>query len=208
MKLSYITPIYNRQYAFKHMLNMFEAQHLTTIFEKELIIVDDSDELLPDWAIKALNMPENVKYIGLPRRHSIGEKRNIACQEATGGIILHFDSDDTYEPNWGVSSANFLIDNRADITGLSTLNFTKEEQLWQYKYRGSKPWVAGATMCYKRDFWLRHPFRHISMGEDNHFVWSSNNVKPHTNIELFTASIHSGNTSPRSLTDKEWTRIR
>ncbi len=39
-----------------------------------------------------------VRYLQLPQRASIGAKRNLACAEARGELIAHWDDDDWYAP--------------------------------------------------------------------------------------------------------------
>ncbi len=39
-----------------------------------------------------------VRYIRLSRRATVGSKRNLACEEARGSLIAHWDDDDWHAP--------------------------------------------------------------------------------------------------------------
>jgi glycosyltransferase involved in cell wall biosynthesis len=56
---------------------------------KELIILDDGvdpvDDLVPN--------DDGIRYIRLPNKMILGEKRNRAAAEARGEIIVHWDED-------------------------------------------------------------------------------------------------------------------
>ncbi len=86
----------------------------------ELIIVDDSPQP-QHHLIPAL---PSVVYIHVPQRFStIGAKRNYACAQAKGNIILHWDDDDWYAPDWISKQVAALENTPAGICGLSALHF-------------------------------------------------------------------------------------
>jgi hypothetical protein len=62
----------------------------------EWIIVDDGTDKIED-LIKSYNIPQ-IKYIKLPSKISLGEKRNVMHKHATGTIIVYMDDDDYYPP--------------------------------------------------------------------------------------------------------------
>ncbi|HEX5104303.1 MAG TPA: glycosyltransferase, partial [Pirellulaceae bacterium] len=62
--------------------------------QKELVIVDDGAIPL---AADELNNPQ-IRCIRLSARASIGAKRNLACREARGAIIVQWDDDDWHGP--------------------------------------------------------------------------------------------------------------
>lgn len=209
MKLSYITPIHNRQEYLPKLFEMFQAQ---THSDKELVLVDDSDELWPKWALFLL--PDNIKYIPLSNKHTIGHKRNIACAAATGDLIVHFDSDDTYADDWGEKCLLIYQDqnsdprNPIDVIGLRNGVFVNNTQKWLYTCMVPRKYVLGATMCYSKQYWLSHKFPHVVSGEDAEFLFSHNaNIYEHRYIEGFTASIHAKNTCKRFLTGDEWSLL-
>src|SRR4029453_14452637 len=66
--------------------------------ERELIVVDDGDDAIGD----LLPADEGIRSIRLDRRATIGAKRNIACEAASGEVIAHWDDDD-WMAGWRVA---------------------------------------------------------------------------------------------------------
>jgi hypothetical protein len=62
----------------------------------EWIIVDDGTDKVED-LIKSCNIPQ-IKYISLPQKITLGEKRNLMHKHSTGSIIVYMDDDDYYPP--------------------------------------------------------------------------------------------------------------
>ncbi|HEX6463610.1 MAG TPA: glycosyltransferase, partial [Vicinamibacterales bacterium] len=56
----------------------------------ELIVVDDGSDPVRD----ILPADHRINYVRPPRRLSVGAKRNLACSQARGEIIVHWDDDD------------------------------------------------------------------------------------------------------------------
>ncbi|WP_181358606.1 glycosyltransferase family A protein [Taibaiella chishuiensis] len=171
----------------------------------ELLLLDDSPAPMPElWPETA---PIQYRY-GLGPFSSLGAKRNYACAQATGDIIIHLDDDDWYAPGWISRQVQVLQEQEADICGLNELCFYKPEQqlAWRYKYGyNHKPWVAGATMAYRKKVWERHPFPDKHIGEDNHFIWSAGSkIVAHDYTNGFVSLLHDHNTSPKYTFDPQW----
>lgn len=178
-----------------------------TYADKELIILDDSNgeiEIL-------IPKNEQIKYIHHPLPfNSLGAKRNYACSLAIGEIILHWDDDDWYAPDWIMQQVNFISDIQADICGLDKVYFfdAVKNKSWQYQYDMEKPWVTGATMAYRKQVWLQNPFKEKNVGEDNDFVWTAKGkVAASTYTKGFVSFIHNNNTSPKYTNDSQWKNI-
>ena len=62
----------------------------------EWIIIDDGTDKIGD-LIKSYNIPQ-IKYIELPTKITLGEKRNMLHKHANGSIIVYMDDDDYYPP--------------------------------------------------------------------------------------------------------------
>src|SRR5207245_6042896 len=94
-RISCIMPTYNRRFFVPHAIRCFLRQDLA---ESELIVVDDGADSVADL------MPDDprIRYIRLPERHTIGQKRNIGCAQAWGEIIVHWDDDD-WMASWRLS---------------------------------------------------------------------------------------------------------
>ena len=170
---SCIMPTANRRRFVPHAIRCFLAQDYT---EKELVILDDGDESVED-----LVPPHpQIRYIWHSGRESVGAKRNRACEEASGEIIVHWDDDDWSAP-WRLSyQVRTLLAAGADLCGLARVFFADFEarRAWEYVYpQGAYAWVHGATLCYRKRLWRRSVFPDVNVGEDSHFVWTAHGAR-------------------------------
>jgi 2-polyprenyl-3-methyl-5-hydroxy-6-metoxy-1,4-benzoquinol methylase len=173
--------------------------------EKELVIVDDGSDSVADLAPDG----PRIRYFRTERRQPVGAKRNFACRQARGEVLVHWDDDDWSAP-WRLSyQVNQLHEAAADICGLNRIWFyaSEEKRAWEYVYPlGQKPWVYGASLCYTRAFWQKHQFSEIRVGEDTRFVWSDSKARVHTlaDSRFLVALIHGGNTSRKRTADSRY----
>ena len=172
---------------------------------KELVILDDGTESVADLA----PCDERVRYVRLSQKVGIGTKRNLACQQARGEIIIHWDDDDWSAPRRLRYQVEQLFAAKADICGLDHVLFyaPAEERAWEYRYpAGQRPWVYGASLCYTKAFWRKHPFPEIRVGEDSRFVWADAHAGIHMlpDAGFLVALIHNHNTSPKHTTDPRY----
>ena len=171
---------------------------------KELVILDDGAEpvarLIPDHP--------DIRYVRRAGKGNIGAKRNEACRLSKGQIIMHWDDDDWYAPDWISRQVACMQQTGADICGLDRVLFydRRSAKAWKYTYPEHGPaWVAGATMAYRRSLWETHPFKEVQIGEDNGFVWGSGGkVVPHAYLHGFVSFLHAGNTSPKHIHPTRW----
>jgi glycosyltransferase involved in cell wall biosynthesis len=190
--VSCIMPTANRQKFIPIAVDYFLNQDFR---DAELIIVDDGIEsvasLLPDHS--------RIKYFYTPPLGSIGLKRNYACEKAQGDIIMHWDDDDWYAHDWISRQLKVLENSDADICGLDHITFFSPlvGKYWQYAdQKGERPWLAGATMAYRRSFWKAHPFKDIQIGEDYDYIWNTGaKILAHDYTEGFIATLHANNTT-------------
>ena len=201
--ISCIMPTYNRRRFVPQAIRYFQRQNYPN---RELIVVDDGSDAIQDL------IPEDsrIRYVRLERKRSIGEKRNIGCQEARGDIIAHWDDDDWIAPWRLCYQIECLQREVASICGLDKLLFfdPKDKQVWQYVYpAGGKPWVAGGTMCYRKSLWEANRFSDVDNGEDTHFVWNlrGERVLALPNTEFYVALLHGQNTSAKVRNGSRWT---
>jgi glycosyltransferase involved in cell wall biosynthesis len=157
--VSCIMPTFNRRPFLPLALRFFADQDYPN---KELVIVDDGSDPVGD-LVKGL---PGVHYIHLPRRTSIGAKRNLACQHGQGEIIAHWDDDDWYALDRLRYQVTPLLDGKADMTGLINTCvlelpggdfWTTSPQLHQKMFVGN---VVGGTLVYRRELLsqgLRYP---------------------------------------------------
>ena len=202
-KVICIMPTADRPQFVKRSIELFMAQDYDNA---ELLILDDGEQSIKD----IRQSHAKIEYLRFETRMNLGEKRNLACDIADGSILVHWDDDDWYHPNWVSSQVQTLLDNTADICGLSNPYFysPKLQQAWQYQYpQGlSKPWVHGATLAFYKEFWQNNPFPEISIGEDCEFLWSETPKKIASNnfSNGYIGQIHSDNTSPKYTADPRW----
>jgi glycosyltransferase involved in cell wall biosynthesis len=164
--VSCIMPTHNRRLFVPKAIEYFLYQDYPN---RELIIINDGTEpvsdLIPD--------NPNIHYLYQNQRHSVGAKRNIACKNANGEIIIHWDDDD-WMADWRISyQVKNLLAREADICGLSRLFFFNPaaNHGWEYiNQDNKKPWVAGGTLCYMKYLWKQNPFSDINIGEGTRFV--------------------------------------
>ena len=172
---------------------------------KELVILADEPCL---WSV--LTKDPSIQFVlASSPDSSIGRKRNEACYHSWGDIIMHLDDDDWYASDWVERQAALLLKSGAELSGLSSVLFYAPEnaKAWRYQYpSGYKPWLAGATLAYRRSLWERYPFRPLQVGEDNDFVWNSGgSIATLDYQDGFVSRIHDNNTSPKRTSGAFWT---
>ncbi|MGA1839286.1 MAG: glycosyltransferase [bacterium] len=200
--VSCIMPTANRRRFVPQAITYFLRQDYCN---RELIIADDGTDPVRDL------VPDDVhiRYIRLDHPISVGAKRNFACREAKGDIIIHWDDDD-WMADWRITyQVRSLLDGHADICGLDKVVFYNpySEQSWRYVFpRGGKLWVVGGTFCYTKAFWSRNPFPEMKVGEDTRFLWTSRPKKVLVlqNEGFYVAIIHPENTSPKMTRNSRW----
>ena len=109
-------PTHNRRLFVPKAIEYFLYQDYPN---RELIIINDGTEQVSDL------IPDNphIRYLYQDQRHSVGAKRNIACKNANGEIIIHLDDDD-WMADWRISyQVKNLLVRQTDICGLSRLFF-------------------------------------------------------------------------------------
>ena len=201
-----IMPTAGRRRFARQAIAYFQRQDYN---DRELLIVDDGDEpvadLLPD--------DRRVRYHRLPSGQSLGAKRNIACAQAQGEVILHWDDDDWMSPRRISHQVEALLAHpETGVCGLASLYFFNPggwTAWWYSQPMGARAWVSGNTLCYLRSVWERHRFPDINEGEDTLFVWSlaEREILKLAKPDFFVGVIHAGNTSPKRTLLPGWQSI-
>jgi len=106
--VSICTPTFNRRPFITIIFDCFRNQTYPKN-RMEWIIVDDGTDKIED-LIKNSNIPQ-IKYISLPTKITLGEKRNVMHQHAKGSIIVYMDDDDYYPPERVQHAVDTLIAN-------------------------------------------------------------------------------------------------
>ena len=199
-----ITPTARRAEWLRHAAELLSAAPGVAEW---IIVLDEGDE--QDVSARGEIL---TQHIVVPAGTLIGVKRNLACERATGDIIIHWDDDDWYAP-WRVEfQVDELLSNGADICGADHLLCYNPSRglAWEYAYPArARPWAAGNTLCYRRAFWEQHRFPEIQLGEDTRFVrqCSPARLHRHPRTDYVVGIIHDGNTSPK-VTARRWWRSR
>jgi glycosyltransferase involved in cell wall biosynthesis len=133
--------------------------------DKELIVIDDSP------------FPEGDLFVNVAgctylhtAKMTIGAKRNLACEMASGDVILHFDSDDWSAPGRVRDQVERMVDSGKQVSGYHTLLFWNTLTSRAYKYVGSPDYSCGTALCYSKSFWEANRFPDKDFDEDNHMV--------------------------------------
>ncbi|MEU2040656.1 glycosyltransferase family 2 protein [Nocardia niwae] len=114
-QVSVICPTYQRPAFLRSVVRCYCAQSFggTT----EMIILDDSPEPV-DFLDEELCREHRIRYLHMPgKRMALGDKMNLLAQLSRGEIIVCFDDDDYYAPQYVERMVEFLGD--ADFITLS-----------------------------------------------------------------------------------------
>jgi glycosyltransferase involved in cell wall biosynthesis len=203
VQVSCIMPTCDRRAFVSRAIGCFLAQNYPGL---ELIIVDDGRDPVAD----LIHSDPRIRYFRLSRKLTIGAKRNYACQQAHGDIVVHWDDDDWYPANRVRRQVEAMLASGAGICGTSRLYYRDADgdRAFLYQHEGSaRAWVAGNTLAYCRTIWQNHPFADVQVAEDARFIWSASDssVQDLKDPTLCVATIHRDNTSPKMTSGAYWT---
>jgi hypothetical protein len=200
--ISCIMPTFDRRRFVPRAIAQFQNQDYSN---KELVIVDDGTDPIVDL------VPEDprIRMIRLPRRMSVGAKRNIACENSRGGLIAHWDDDDWHASHRLSLQAQRLLGSNASICGLKDLLYLdiRTSKAWKYTYPANqRPWLSGNSLLYRKEFWSAHRFSDISVGEDSRFVWTADahRLLAVDDTQIHVGLIHGANVSPKHVEGPWW----
>lgn len=140
---------------------------------RELVIVDSGRQSIAD----QLPCDARIRYFHRPELRSIGAKRNFACEQARGEVVVHWDDDDWYGPDRIALQVAPLIAGSADITALTDTPFFEVERqtFWRCTptlfARMFVQAVHGGTLAWhRRLFSADCRFPETSLAEDAAFL--------------------------------------
>src|SRR3954466_9600463 len=81
----------------------------------ELVVVDDGSDSVSDLC----GNDPRIRYLQLDQRQTIGAKRNLGCECASGEVILHWDDDDWYSRRRISYQVGELLQRGAEVCGLA-----------------------------------------------------------------------------------------
>ena len=147
-----------------------------------------------------------IAYFCLPRRLTIGAKRNLACALASGEFICHLDSDDWSADGRIADQMKRLLSSGMDVTGYHSMLFTDSSRWWRCdgpKF-DNQMGAFGTSLLYRKSWWKAHPFvdgpKDHANYEDKPFVLQAMRAGRFIGApggDLMFARIHADNTSPK-----------
>lgn len=202
--VSCIMPTANREKYVPYAIKYFLDQDYPN---KELIIIDDGKYSVAN----LIPIDPRIHYQYIRPLGSIGLKRNYACAQARGEIIIHWDDDDWHAKNWISAEVYFLLTYGVDMTGIQHVNYysaiNNQFGLVIRRYTGPNPlnWVHGSTLAYWKSFWEKHPFKDLNVGEDDDFIQNNEaNLYIHDYKDGFVCILHPHNTVFRDFENPKY----
>jgi glycosyltransferase involved in cell wall biosynthesis len=202
--VSYIMPTANR----RTFVSIAIARFLSQSYEhKELVILDNGSDSIED----LVPVDSRIRYYRETNLRKIGSVRNRACELSRGDFIAHWDDDDWYPSDRLERQIQQLTANAAELCGTSRLYFIDEQRAcaWEYAESGSRPWIAGSSLVYRKTLWQSQPFPEVPVGEDTLFVARLPRKIVHDMADptLCVATVHRGNTSPKHPGGTRWRSV-
>jgi glycosyltransferase involved in cell wall biosynthesis len=127
-RVSCLMPTFGRASFLAHAIDCFLVQDYPNA---ELVIVDDS----PESAEPIVPQHKSIMYIRLRPRRSIGVKRNLAAEAASGDYLMSWDDDDWSSPRRISHQVAPLLAGVSDVTALTTgfILVQHSRQFWRQK---------------------------------------------------------------------------
>jgi glycosyltransferase involved in cell wall biosynthesis len=191
MLVSAIMPTADRGHLAPVAIRCFLEQTYT---ESELVIVDNGR--VP------LVVPEHprIRYL----RHwtatklNTGQMRNLACENANGEVIVHWDDDDWSAAGRIEYQLKTLLDSRKKVTGFHDILYYAVPTDKTYHFVcHQRPYASGTSQMYYKRWWLGHKFENRPVGEDSYFSAQANRERQLHSVDgnkMIVARAHSANT--------------
>jgi glycosyltransferase involved in cell wall biosynthesis len=165
--VSICTPTFNRRPFIPMAIQCFEHQTYSKD-RMEWIIIDDGSDKIEDLVS---HIPQ-VKYFKYDQKMTLGKKRNIANEKATGDIIVYMDDDDYYPPDRVKHAVERLKESKALCAGSSAMfiHFKHINKMLQFGPYGPNHATA-ATFAFKRELLNQTKFdEESSVAEERKFL--------------------------------------
>ena len=201
-KVTIITGTWNRETFLPMIHACVRAQ---THDNLEWIVLDDSD--VPSAELQSCSW-DKLKYIYSRDRITLGEKRNIMVAQASGEIIVNFDDDDFYGPDYVANRVKSLTESGCRLSimagffvhQINTGHFgyyktrIKNGPAYRLGQNGAQlidlgkmhiPFIHlcfGWSFVYYKSLWEQVKFSNITMFEDREFTRAALN---HTKIDFY-----------------------
>jgi hypothetical protein len=137
----------------------------------EWIIVDDGTDRIKDLVEKS--GISQIKYFELPKKVSLGEKRNYMHSKATGSIIVYMDDDDYYPPDRVSHAVDTLMENKHALCAGSSeiyIYFKHIQKMIQFGPYGPNHATAG-TFAFRAELLKQTRYQdHAAVAEEREFL--------------------------------------
>jgi len=178
----------------------------------EWVIVDDSNDPEQSVSDKVAQFAKRapvaqVVYVPLPRKHSIGYKRNLGVERSSNDIILFMDDDDHYPETSFRRRVAWLTKHpwNAKVVACSTI--ACYDLVKGVSAVNTPPWELGpsqriseATLTFYKSFWEQRKFPQVNMAEGEEFLKGREcdliDIPPQ---QILVAFSHQGNSSGRRI---------
>jgi glycosyltransferase involved in cell wall biosynthesis len=192
----------NRRHLIRAALESYRSQDWP---HRELVVIDDGSQDVRDLC----QAVPGCVYIYVAGPQKIGVKRNLACEAASGDIICTWDDDDWSAPTRISDQVIRLLQSGKAVSGYHSMLFWDGTR--GFKYKGASDYSLGTALCYRKDFWRKHPFIKEDKihFEDNAFVQAARNAQQIVSVDAearMVARIHPGNTAPKrpEVSPQQW----
>ena len=203
--VSCLMPTRDRPELVRFALGTFAQQGLP---ERELIVVDDGREPVE----RLVAGDPRVVYLRPPRALSIGAKRNLAAEAASGSYLAHWDDDDWYAGSRLATQLAVLQASTHSVVGAGSLHYWEPAtgRAWSYVASHAAPgrWAHDATLLLARSAWESHPYPDANHGLD--VRWLAHLPPGSLLVEeapWYVGLIHEGNTSRKHTEKSCWTEV-
>ena len=165
--VSVCTPTFNRRPFIPIIIKCFENQTYPRD-KMEWIIIDDGTDKIEDLVA---HLPY-VKYFKYDIKMTLGKKRNISNEKATGDIIIYMDDDDYYPPQRVSHAVDRLKNSKALCAGSSAMFIYFKHINKMYKFGPYGPnHSTAATFAFKRELLNQTNFNEeSSVAEEKQFL--------------------------------------
>jgi FkbM family methyltransferase len=204
--ISLITPTRNRE---DHLASQYSRLLKQTHTKWEWLILDDSATPSP-FGVNCKDPRVKYQHLKSTSILTIGEKRNMLIEKASGDWIAHIDDDDIYTESYLAQILNYAKINDLELTYLNTWHFVNEKnEIGRYSSSAVLPTIEGwgFTYLYKKE--VGEQLKFPANNWEDHF-WFQDVIKKYkySGIDdeegIVIKFVHSENTSnfPWQLTSK------
>jgi glycosyltransferase involved in cell wall biosynthesis len=166
--VSVCTPTFNRRPFIPYTIKCFKSQDYPSDLI-EWIIIDDGTDKVED-LVK--DIPQ-VKYFYYNEKMTLGKKRNLMHEKASGDIIVYMDDDDYYPPERVSHAVNMLQSHPSALcAGASEIYvyFKHIDKMYQFGPYGPNHATAG-TFAFKKELLNNHQYNdEAALAEEKAFL--------------------------------------